>query len=377
MDLFWTAVMFCFGIGLLVKGSDWLVDSAARIGKQFGLSNFIIGLTIVAIGTSLPELATAITASFYGDSNIIIGTIIGSNIANLALIVGLAAIMVPIALKKDIYRRDGTIMFIVTLLFYFFCLDGILTPWEGGFFLFIFSSYIFYFITTKRRYKKEFHFKNYLEEYSDVKGKEKFDTVPEITKNIKKAFRQHLFEKMSLLLENFSDTAKKIRNSLRRNWKKAVEKKAAFFYLFKQLGIILIGAACIFFGANLIITSALKLPFSQLAIGAVFVAIGTSLPELAITISSLRKGLPQIMIGNLVGSNIANVLLVGGFAAVINPIIVPISKVQLSFVFLLLITWLFLVFLRNDSKITRIEAITLLLLYIAFVASSFGLKLGI
>ncbi len=368
--------MFCFGIGLLVKGSDWLVDSAARIAKQFGLSNFIIGLTIVAIGTSLPELATAVISSLYGDSNLIIGTIIGSNIANLALVVGLAAIMVPIALKKDIYRRDGTMMLIVTLLFYLFCLDGILTPLEGGFFLFIFISYIFYFIATKRRFKKEFHFKNYLEEYSDVKGKEKFSTVPEITKSVKKAFHQHLFEKMKSFFKNFSDMARKIRNSIKRNWKKAVEKKAAFFYLFKQVGIVLIGAACIFFGANLVITSALQLPLSQLAIGAVFVAIGTSLPELAVTISSLRKGLPQIMIGNLIGSNIANILLVGGFAAVINPLIVPISKVQLSFVFLLLITWLFLVFLRNDSKITRIEAITLLLLYIAFVASSFGLRLG-
>ena len=369
--------MFCFGIGLLVKGSDWLVDSAARIAKQFGFSNFIIGLTIVAIGTSLPELATAITASFYGDSDLIVGTIIGSNIANLALVAGFAALLIPIALKKDIYRRDGTMMLIVTLLFYFFCLDGILTAWEGGFFLFIFISYIFYFITTKRRHKKEFHFKNYLEEYSDIKGKEKFDTVPEITKNVKKAFSQHLFDKANSFAKDFSNITRKTRNSLRRNWKKAVEKKAAYFYLFKQLGIILIGAACIFFGANLVITSALELPFSQLAIGSVFVAIGTSLPELAITISSLRKGLPQIMIGNLIGSNIANVLLVGGFAAVINPIIVPISKVQLSFVFLLLVTWLFLVFLRNDKKITRLEAITLLLLYIAFVASSFGLRLGV
>lgn len=377
MDLLWTAIMFCFGIGLLVKGSDWLVDSAARIAKQFGFSNFIIGLTIVAIGTSLPELATVITASLYGDSDLIIGTIIGSNIANLALVVGLAAIVVPIALKKDIYRRDGTIMLMVTLLFYFFCLDGILTPLEGGFFLFIFISYIFYFIATKRRYKKEFHFKNYLEEYSDVKGKKKFDTIPEITKSVKKAFHQHLFDKINSFAKDFSSSVRKIQNSFKRNWKKAVEKKAAYFYLFKQIGIILIGAACIFFGANLVITSALELPLSQLAIGSVFVAIGTSLPELAITISSLRKGLPQIMIGNLVGSNIANILLVGGFAAIINPIIIPINKIQLGFVFLLLITWLFLVFLRNDSKITRIEAVTLLLLYIAFVASSFGLRLGV
>ncbi len=377
MDLIWTSIMFCFGIGLLVKGSDWLVDSAARIAKQFGLSNFIVGLTIVAIGTSLPELATAVTASLLGDNDLILGTIIGSNVANLALVLGIAALLVPIGIKKDLYNRDGTMLFIVTILFYLFCLNGILTSWEGGFFLFIFISYVLYFIATKRRFKKEFQFKNYLEEYSDVKRKEKFDKVPEITKSVKKAFHKHLFEKMISLENNFSEIAKKTRNSIKRNWKKAVGKKAAFFYLFKQLGIILIGAACIFFGANLVITSALNLPISQLAIGSVFVAIGTSLPELAITVSSLRKGLPQIMVGNLIGSNIANILLVGGIAAVLNPLNVSIGAIQLSFILLILITWMFLVFLRNDSKITPIEALTLLLLYFLFIITSLGLRFGV
>ena len=89
MDLVWTGLMFALGIGLLVKGSDWMVDSAVRIAKQFGVSNFVIGLTIVAIGTSLPELGSTATASYFQISELVIGNIIGSNIANIALIIGI------------------------------------------------------------------------------------------------------------------------------------------------------------------------------------------------------------------------------------------------------------------------------------------------
>ena len=95
--LLFAALAFLFGLGLLVKGSDWLVDSAARIAKQLGVSDFVIGLTVVAIGTSIPEIGAALTASFYGNSALAIGTIVGSNISNIALILGLAALFVPIS----------------------------------------------------------------------------------------------------------------------------------------------------------------------------------------------------------------------------------------------------------------------------------------
>jgi len=374
MDLVWTVLTFCFGIGLLVKGADWLVDAAARIAKQFGVGNFIIGLTIVAIGTSLPELGTNIAASLYKSGGIILGSIIGSNMANVALLLGLAGLFVPIGLKRDLYNRDGAMMIASVALFYLLSLDGIITGWEGGLFLFIFLAYIGYFVVTKEPYKREFHFRAYLSEYSDLKKREKFDKAPKITTSVKLALHSHIIEKIVSLSNDFSRLVKRTKESIHRNVARARHQKTALKYFFKQLGMVLVGAICIFFGANLVVTSAMVLPLSQLSIGMVFIALGTSLPELSVTISAMRKGLPEIMVGNIVGSNIANILWVGGIAAIINPITVPVSEISVDFVFLILVTWLFLVFLRSSKKISRSESLTLLVLYGLFIASAFGLR---
>lgn len=375
MTLVWDILIFALGIGLLVKGSDWLVDAAARIAKQFGISNFLIGVTIVALGTSLPELSTTVTASFFRNSELVLGNIIGSNIANIGLVLGLAGVFTPIVLGKDIYNRDGAIMLMATLLFYFFSFDGMISNIEGSILFFLFLVYMHYFIVTKAKKKKSFHFKDYLKEYSDVKKKEQFYKTPQITKSMEKALRAHLLEKIISLSEDFSDLWKRTIDSFKRNRKRLIEKKEALQYFFKQIAILLAGASCIFFGANFVVTSAMNFPIDDLAVGLVFIAIGTSLPELSVTISSLRKGLPEIMIGNLIGSNIANILLVGGISAMITPVVVPLSVINLDFVFLILITWMYLVFMRNDYKITWLESLTMILLYILFVATAFGLRI--
>jgi len=377
MDLIWNVAMFVLGIGLLVKGSDWLVDASVRMAKQFGVSNFIIGLTIVAFGTSLPELGTEITASFFGNSELILGDIIGSNVANLALVLGLAGLFVPIVVKKDIYLRDGAVMLFATLLFYFFSLDGIITSIEGGIFLFLFFTYIHHLVATKVPFKRDLKFRTYLSEYSDVKKKDIFEEVPAIRKNVKKALHDHLIERIVFALRHFTNFLKKADVYVEKGLKKLARKKVALKFFGKQLLMFFVGVVCVFFGANFVVTNAMAFPFSQLSIGLVIVAIGTSLPELSVTISSLRKGLPEIMIGNLIGSNIANILWVGGIAAIISPIIVPVSEIALDFILLILITWMFLVFLRNDYKITSIESLTMLILYMLFVAIAFGLRLGI
>lgn len=384
VDLVWVFLTFGLGIGLLVKGSDWLVDASARIGKQFGLSNFVIGLTIVALGTSLPELGTSVVASLYQNSDLILGNIIGSNIANLALILGLAGMYVPIAVKKDIYMRDGLMMLFATFIFYAASWDGIFTALEGGIFIVMFITYIGYFIATKRVHKREFHFRKYLHEYSDLKKRERFDKAPKIAKNAAMDLRQRLIQDGV----NFERGIVRFVKGLLRHAKDfflfflklrnlAFRKRVALYFLFRQVGMLLLGAICLFFGARFVVESAMQLPFDQLAIGLVLVAVGTSLPELAVTISSLRKGIPQIMIGNLIGSNIANILWVGGVSAMISPIVVPSAVINFDFIFLLLVSWLFLVFLRNDYKITRIEAFSMFLFYILFVATVFGMRMGV
>lgn len=375
MDIVWAILTFCLGIGLLVKGSDWLVDAAARIAKQFGVSNFVIGMTIVALGTSLPELGTAVAASLAGNSGLVMGDIIGSNIANLALIVGLAGFFVPISLKRGIYNREGLVMLASTAVFYLFCLDGVFSRWEGFIFIVFFVFYLVPMFYQRKNLKKELHFKEYLKEYAGLKKKESFENAPNIAKSIRKALHQHIFQKFVALSKDLNELVKRTKESVARTKKMLKEKNAALGYLFRQLAIMGFGAVCIFLGAEFVVRSALSFPISQTVTGLVFVAIGTSLPELSVTISSLRKGLPEIMIGNLIGSNIANILWVGGIAALIAPVGISFSILTIDFVFLLLIVWLFLVFLRNDRKITRIESITMLLLYFAFIAVIFGLRL--
>ncbi|MBU1120929.1 sodium:calcium antiporter, partial [Candidatus Micrarchaeota archaeon] len=125
--------LFLFGVGLflLLKGSDFLVSSASRIAKIIGVSDLVIGLTIVAIGTSLPELASSLFAVFSGSEGIALGTVVGSNIANLGLILGLSALLVGVAVGKKVFEREVQAMFLVTFLFFVFCLDGVIARTEA------------------------------------------------------------------------------------------------------------------------------------------------------------------------------------------------------------------------------------------------------
>ncbi len=365
-SLLWNALLFLLGLALLVKGADWLVDSAARIAKQFGVSEFTIGLTIVALGTTVPELGASVFASLLGDTGLAVGNIVGSCIANIALILGLAGIATTIAIGKEIYNRDGFVMLSATLLFYFFCLNGILSRVEGALFLFFFSAYLIYFLATKKPFRREFHFKQYLREYADLKGKERFEKAPSLLAGVRYGISTELLNKLFYTTRRFfTDVSDAIVAEIR-----------TIRFFFKQIFFAALGVACIFFGANFLVNAAMGFPINQVLIGLVFVAIGTSLPELAVAVSSLRKGLPAIMIGNLIGANISNILWVGGAAALARPLQIPTATLAADFVFLLLITWLFLVFLRNDFKITRIESFTLFLVYILFLAFLFTTRLG-
>ena len=151
MDLVLAILAFCLGVGLLVKGADWLVDAATRIARHFGVSNFLIGLTVIAFGTTLPEFGASVMASFYGDSDLALGNIIGSNIANIALILGLAGLFVPIALKKELYNKEGAVLIFSAILLYLLCLGGTIGRIEGGFLILLFFAYLFFIIRAKKK----------------------------------------------------------------------------------------------------------------------------------------------------------------------------------------------------------------------------------
>lgn len=258
-------------------------------------------------------------------------------------------------------------MLSATLLFYFFCLNGILSRVEGALFLILFSAYMLYFIATKKPFKRQFQFKQYLEEYADLKGRERFEKAPSLLESVQYGISKEILNKAFFTVRRVFTNIGEVLTQ---------EVKATRFF-FKQLFFAALGIVCIFFGANFLVEAASLFPMDQAVVGLVFVAIGTSLPEVAVTISSLRKGLPAIMIGNLIGSNIANILWVGGAAALVGSLKIPAVALSTHFVFLLLVTWLFLVFLRNDYRITRIESFTLLFLYLLLLGFTFATGFGV
>jgi len=328
--------LLILGLGMLVRGADFFVDSASAIAKKLGISEFVIGLTLVAIGTSIPELASSIAAALKGSSEIIIGNIVGSNITNIGLIVGVAASITIIKVDKEMLSRDGYIMLFATFLFYFFGIGGFISRTQSTIFLVIYFLYIIILLSRKHK----FNFKKMID---------------------------HPFNMLFLKKKNGKYIFKYAMN----------EKKLKKFdkLLLKNLGIFFISGGAVIYGANLLINNAIYfanlLKISETVIGLTLIALGTSLPELTVTISAARKGHVNIAIGNVIGSNIANILLVLGISGFLFPLQVQEATLKLSGSFMLFISILLLFFIRTEWKIRRWEGIILLMLYLLFVIASF------
>ena len=360
--MFYEALVFLVGLVILLKGADWIVDSAARLAKQFGVSDFVIGLTIVAVGTSLPELAASVTAAYYDDTALAVGNIIGSNIANFGLILGLTGLFMVIKIDKEIHSRDGFIMLLSTLLFYFFAFNGVVSRLEGGIMLWLFLAYLLFFLTMKRKFKREFHFPQYLTEFIDVRKKRGFE---DFSNTLYAGLDYYAYKE--ILKGIFYEIRKALTSTV-----EVIEKQTnAIRYFLKQIALLALGIFLVLLGADLVVKSSQAFPIPPLIIGMVFLSIGTSLPELAVAVSAIKKKYQNIMVGNIIGSNIANVLLIGGLASFVHPLDISSQTIMLHFPILLGITWLALVFSRNDYRVNRIEALTLLLIYCCFIAMLF------
>ena len=242
------------GFFMLVKGSDWFVDGAAGIAAKFHIPQIIIGLTVVAMGTSAPEAAVSITAALNGSADITVGNIVGSNILNILIILGLASAIVPISVTKSTVTVDAPFMIAVSALFLVLGWDGSVTFVEGLILLVLFILYTGYMIREALR--------------SQEKGDEIKDDK-----------------------------------------------------LWKLLVATVFGLALVVLGADVAVDAATALArifgLSERFIGLTVVALGTSLPELFTSVTAARKGNADIAIGNVVGSNIFNILFVVGLSAMI------------------------------------------------------------
>ena len=307
-------ILLVIGFVLLIKCADMFVDGCSNIAKFFGIPTLIIGLTIVAFGTSAPEAAVSLTAAINGNNAISIGNIVGSNIANLLLILGFSGIVSSIKAKKKVITRD---------------------------FVFeIFSSIMLFLMVSKSFFLGE--------------------TSAILTRGNGLILLITLGVYMYILLKD----AKKdlLAKSQEKEEKRKFQIKDIFFIIIGILGIIL--------GGRLVVDSAVAiakmLKVTDHVIALTIVAVGTSLPELVTSVVATKKGEVDIAIGNVIGSNIFNILFILGLTSVICPL----SVVAVSFIdiiIMLVVSVIVFLFLSKNYRIGKAKGITMLLMYVAYI----------
>lgn len=322
--------VFVIGFIMLVKGADIFIDGAASIAMRRGVSEHLIGLTLVAFATSIPELAVSDLAAFRGDEGIAIGNVVGSNIANMGLVLGVAIFIMPVAAPKQSYVDSLILLGVTVLLAVLVYWDNMLGREDGVLFLVIYALFAYYLVRS--------HFKNNSssERRSEKNGEP--DEAPSALAH----------DVDGLIKVDPTDP-----ESVMKDW-----------------AYVIIGVIMVLVGAHLLVEAATRiaeeLSVSKFIIGLTIVSIGTSLPEMASSVSAALKKKHGISVGNVIGSNIINILLVLGSAAVIRPIPAEGKALDLSMPFLFLFTIICLILVR--TKMPKMAGLGLLALYGVFIA---------
>ena len=310
-------LILIIGFILLIKGADIFVDAAASIAKKFKIPSMIVGLTIVSLGTSAPELAVSLIASIEGSNGITIGNVLGSNIFNTLMVLGITAIIMPIVIKKSIVFKDYIVNTMVTIILLILsCIstlfnnETVLNRISGLILLILAIAYTIYLVKEAKNQNQE----------EENEGEKDFNILSSIIK-------------------------------------------------------IVIGIIGIILGGNLVVNSASNIAgsfgLSDKLIGLTIVAMGTSLPELVTSVIAAIKGENDIAIGNVLGSNIYNILLILGISSVINPIIFS-SVLLLDIAFLIVISIILGIFMFNSKNeklsLNKLEGVILVLLYLGYIS---------
>ncbi len=304
LEILLQLVLIAVGFTFLIKGADWFVDGAAGVAGKFGIPQLVIGLTIVAMGTSMPEAAVSITAAFKGSADITIGNIVGSNILNVLIILGLTAVIVSIAVAKSTVKYEIPFMIGISALLLVLGYTGnTVNRVEGVILWAAFISYLVYLMIMAKKNKEE--------------GDEELKDKP----------------------------------------------------VWKLLLAIVVGIALVVFGSDISVDAATRLAeimgMSERFIGLTIVALGTSLPELVTSVSAARKGAADIAIGNIVGSNIFNILFVVGTTALITPVTFA-AKFVVDTLIAIAAAVLLLVCVAKKHRLSRKDGIAMLLGYAGY-----------
>ena len=302
-------ILFVVGIIMLFLGGEGLVKGASRLARILGISPVVIGLTVVAFGTSAPEFVVSLVAALKGSSDIVLGNIIGSNISNIGLILAIGALISPLIIQGRIIKVEVPIMILLSLILYGLAWGLNLGLFQG---IFLFTALIAFILYSYFGSKKE----------------------PKI---VKEEYEEFITKDDSV-------------------W--------------KQIAFIVLGLAGLVIGARFVVDSAIFIArivgVSELVISITVVAIGTSLPELSTTIVAAMKKEHDIIVGNIIGSNIFNIGILG-VVSIVHPVTVDSALLKFEFPIMIFFSILLLPLMMTGKKVGRIEGLLLLVLYAGFV----------
>lgn len=310
MEIVLQILLLTVGFVLLIKGADWLVDGASSVASNFKVSKLLIGLTIVAFGTGAPELAVSFSSLITGNTDILIGNVIGSNIINVLLLIGVAALIRPIKVQKDTVSKELPLLLLISTALIVLILDvnlggamiNTFSRADAIICLLFFAIFIYYLVALARKNKKEL--------------------------------------------------------------KKVDPPK---YKLGKSFFFVILGLACVVGGSQLVVNSASfiasAIGISERIISLTVIALGTSLPELVTTITAARRGESDLLVGNIVGSNIFNICIVLALPVVIAGGITPNNFQTIDLIMLIFSTILICLLARRDHKISRFDGILMLVIF--------------
>ena len=318
MNLLKEILILVIGFVLLIKGADYFVEGSSSVARRLKVPSLIIGMTIVAMGTSLPECAVSVTASLTGNNTLAVSNVVGSNIFNLMVVCGVCALFAPLTIKKDTLQKEFPLSIICAILLMFLGYFGMtLGHVEGVILLIIFVGYLLWMIQAARTARKK-----------------------------------HMKERLMTEEEEFT------------------EDDIDILPIWKCLVFIVGGMIAIKYGGDFVVDGAsviaAGLGLSQTLIGLTIVATGTSLPELVTSIVAARKNEVDMALGNVIGSNIFNILFVLGIAASISPVAFLMENI-IDIIILVIMSLIVMVFAWTSQTIKRNEGIFMLVVYAAYL----------
>ncbi|MGL5694916.1 MAG: calcium/sodium antiporter [Peptostreptococcaceae bacterium] len=309
-------ITLIIGFFFLIKGADIFVDGAASIAQKFNVPAMIVGLTIVAMGTSAPEAAVSITSSLAGQNDMSVANVVGSNFFNILVVLGASSIIAKLPVQKDTIKKDAPFLIIVSGLLLLFGSDLKINRIEGILLLVLFAYFLI----------------------STIKGAK------------------------TSMVENNSNDELAITSDVIIEEQEVSMPKTIFACIIGIIGIVI--------GGDMVVNSATSIAtsfgMSANLVGLTIVAVGTSLPEFVTSIVAIKKGETEIAIGNVIGSNLFNILLVLGLATTINPISISMLAL-IDIAFMVFITVLLYLFMKKNYSLVKNQGLILLAIYVIYM----------